>query len=83
MRTTEKFNNLRNKEVRKHYSQFFSYHQLCGVSFIIVFLLLLKVARKRNALLPNDRITAIAEELAGFLLEEVIPEEGEHYYLHI
>ena len=47
------------------------------------FLLLLKIVRKRAGLLPDDRIRAIGEELAGFLLDDVIPENSEHYYLHI
>ena len=33
----------------------------------------------QNELLPQDRIKAIQEELAGFLLREVIDERGEHY----
>jgi hypothetical protein len=33
----------------------------------------------REQLLPNQRIRAIQEELAGFLLKEVIDEKGEHY----
>ena len=33
----------------------------------------------RDELLPHDRIKAIQEELAGFLLREVIDEKGEHY----
>ena len=33
----------------------------------------------RDALLPRERIRAIQEELAGFLMKEVIDERGEHY----
>jgi len=33
----------------------------------------------REKLLPDQRIRAIQEELAGFLLKEVIHEKGEHY----
>ena len=44
-------------------------------------LLLLKMARKRNALLPMNRVKAIAEELAGFFLTQVIPESGEFHYI--
>jgi hypothetical protein len=33
----------------------------------------------REKLLPTQRIRAIQEELAGFLMREVIDEKGEHY----
>jgi hypothetical protein len=33
----------------------------------------------REQLQPNKRIRAIQEELAGFLLKEVIDDKGEHY----
>jgi hypothetical protein len=33
----------------------------------------------REKLLPTQRIKAIQEELAGFLLREVIDEKGKHY----
>jgi hypothetical protein len=33
----------------------------------------------QEKLLPTQRIRAIQEELAGFLLREVIDEKGEHY----
>ena len=33
----------------------------------------------REKLAPEQRIRAIQEELAGFLLREVIDEKGEHY----
>jgi hypothetical protein len=33
----------------------------------------------REKLLPTQRIKAIQEELAGFLLREVLHEKGEHY----
>ena len=42
--------------------------------------LLLKIQRMREQLLPNQRIRAIQEELAGFLLEEVISEKGEYHF---
>ena len=33
----------------------------------------------RNELLPQDRMKAIQEELAGFFLDHVIAENGEYY----
>jgi hypothetical protein len=33
----------------------------------------------REKLLPTQRLNAIQEELAGFLLREVLYEKGEHY----
>jgi hypothetical protein len=33
----------------------------------------------REKLLPTQRIRAIHEELAGFLMREVLDEAGEHY----
>ena len=33
----------------------------------------------REQLPPNQRIRAIQDELAGFLLKEVIDDKGEHY----
>jgi hypothetical protein len=33
----------------------------------------------REKLLPTQRIKAIQEELAGFMLREVLCEKGEHY----
>ena len=39
----------------------------------------LKVDRLREKLLPVHRIWAIQEELAGFLMAEVIDKDGEHY----
>jgi hypothetical protein len=33
----------------------------------------------REKLLPTQRIKAIQEELAGFMLREVLYEKGEHY----
>jgi hypothetical protein len=33
----------------------------------------------REKLLPTQRIRAIQEELAGFLMREVLDEAGEHY----
>ena len=34
----------------------------------------------RKKLLPEDRIEAIQEEIAGFLLDQVINLKGEYYY---
>jgi hypothetical protein len=34
----------------------------------------------RDGLLPRERVQAIQEELAGFLLEQVIDPKGEYYY---
>jgi hypothetical protein len=34
----------------------------------------------REELLPEDRLKAIQEELAGFLLKEVIDRRGEFHY---
>jgi hypothetical protein len=35
----------------------------------------------RDGLLPQERVHAIQEEIAGFLLEQVIYPKGEYYYL--
>jgi hypothetical protein len=35
--------------------------------------------KKRERLLPKHRVVAICEELAGFLLKEVIPRKGEYH----
>jgi hypothetical protein len=35
----------------------------------------------RDGLLPQERMQAIQEEIAGFLLEHVIDPKGEYYYL--
>jgi hypothetical protein len=35
--------------------------------------------RMRDQLLPHQRVLAIQEELAGFLLDEVISEKGEFH----
>ena len=34
----------------------------------------------QDKLLPSDRILAIQEEIAGFLLDQVIDPKGEYYY---
>ena len=34
----------------------------------------------RDKLLPTDRVRAIQEEIAGFLLDQVIDPKGEYYY---
>jgi hypothetical protein len=33
----------------------------------------------REKLLPTQRLKAIQEELAGFIMREVLDEQGEHY----
>ena len=52
-----------------------SFIQLIYISIFIS----LKIMSIREKLLPDQRIRAIQEELAGFLLKEVIDEKGEHY----
>ena len=47
--------------------------------YISIFISFLKIMSIREKLLPDQRIRAIQEELAGFLLKEVIHEKGEHY----
>ena len=38
----------------------------------------------RDGLLSQERVQAIQEEIAGFLLEQVIDPKGEYYYpLHL
>ena len=44
-------------------------------------LLLLKLERKRSQLLPENRVKAIAEELAGFILTHVLDDFGEFHYV--
>jgi hypothetical protein len=34
----------------------------------------------RDRLLPKDRIRALQEEMAGFLLEQVISPDGEYHF---
>ena len=70
-------------EVRKQYSHFY---------FIILIVLIisiqlvplwsisyLKVDKLREKVLEVHRIRAIQEELAGFLMAEVVDKDGEHY----
>ena len=70
-------------QVRKQYSQFYFITINCvefhstHISILISFL---KIEKMRNQLLPKDRLRAIHEELAGFLLEEVISERGEYHF---
>ena len=40
----------------------------------------LKFKEVREKLLPADRVRAIQEEIAGFLLDQVIEPKGEFYY---
>ena len=44
-----------------------------------LFWYLLQTNYMKNQLLPQARIIAVSEELAGFLLDEVISEDGEYY----
>jgi hypothetical protein len=39
----------------------------------------LKLYVMRKKLLPTQRLKAIQEELAGFIMREVLHEKGEHY----
>lgn len=39
----------------------------------------LKLNDKRNAILPHQRVEAIQEEIAGFILEEVMNPKGEYH----
>jgi len=39
----------------------------------------MQIDELREKLDPKDRIRAIQEELAGFLLKEVIAKKGEHF----
>ena len=79
----ERDNTRRSREVRKHHSQLYFATINC-VSFLHIIDLIsffqIKMAKKRNQLLPENRVKAIAEELEGFLLAEVIPETGEYHY---
>jgi hypothetical protein len=52
-----------------------SFIQLIYISISIFF----KFLVMQEKLLPTQRIKAIQEELAGFLLREVLHEKGEHY----
>ena len=40
----------------------------------------LRLHDMREDLLPHDRLEAIQEELAGFLLKDVVNPKGAHYY---
>ena len=44
-----------------------------------LFWYLLQTRDIRNQMIPQARIIAVSEELAGFLLDEVISEDGEYY----
>ena len=46
---------------------------------IFILISLLKIMTMRDQLLPHQRVLAIQEELAGFLLDEVISEKGEFH----
>lgn len=39
------------------------------------------MSKKRSQLLPQNRVKAIAEELAGFILTHVLDEFGEFHYV--
>jgi hypothetical protein len=71
-----------NFDVRKEYSHF-SFIIINCVEFhptyIYIHIVFLKLLVTREKLLPTQRIKAIQEELAGFLLREVLHEKGEHY----
>jgi len=53
-----------------------SFIQLIYISILISFL---KMHDMREKLLPDQRVRAIQEELAGFLLREVLDPAGHHY----
>ena len=53
-----------------------SFIQLIYISILISFL---KMYDMREKLLPDQRVRAIQEELAGFLLREVLDPAGHHY----
>jgi len=40
----------------------------------------LRLHDMREELLPHDRLEAIQEELAGFLIKDVISPKGAHHY---
>ena len=84
MKVNERVNSRRNQEVRKHHSQLYFATINC-VSFLHIIDLIsffqIKMAKKRNELLPENRVKAIAEELAGFFLTQVISESGEFHYI--
>ena len=84
MMVNERDNTRRTREVRKHHSQLYFATINC-VSFLHIIDLIsffqIKMAKKRNELLPEDRVKAITEELAGFFLTEVIPESGEFHFI--
>ena len=81
--TSERDPTMRNTiPVRKQYSQFYFIYINC-VEFhsqlIFIFILFLKVIHIREKLLPEQRIRAIQEELASFLMKEVLNPKGHHY----
>ena len=39
------------------------------------------MSKKRNQLIAQNRVKAIAEELAGFILTHVVDEFGEFHYV--
>ena len=79
---TEWRRDVRQVQVRKHYSHFF-YDDLIYIHTTNIFILIsdssLKMVEMRERLLPENRIRAIQEEIAGFLLTEVISENGEYH----
>ena len=70
-------------EVRKQYSQFYFITLIVLIisTQLIPFwsISYLKVDKLREKVLEVHRIRAIQEELAGFLMAEVVDKDGEHY----
>ena len=79
---TEWRRDVRQVQVRKHYSQFF-YDDLIYIHTTNIFILIsdpsLKMKEMREKLLPENRIRAIQEEIMRFFLTEVISEKGEYH----
>ena len=67
-------NEVRPTTVLFHYIDCVEFH-----STYTILIFLLKVDRLREKVLAVHRIQGIQEELAGFLLAEVIDKDGEHY----
>ena len=61
----------------EHYSHHYRY---LVTQLIHMHIDILKFREVQDKLLPAEHILALEEEIAGFLLDQVINPEGEYYY---
>ena len=82
--TSERRPNANQFDVRKQYSHFYFITINCvefhsTYIYISILISFLKMYDMREKLLPDQHVRAIQEELAGFLLREVLDPAGHHY----